>query len=109
MFHCPHCGKPIETSPGVPQQEDPRWLKLVHPKKVSIGFGSLVAIAITVALCSGVGSRGTSEIRSDIRDLDRKISHLGQMVQELREGIARRDERLPQSKSVSGSDAVANQ
>ena len=103
MFQCPHCGKPIETSPGVLRQEDPWWLKLVHPKRVSIGFGSLVAIAVIVALCSGVGSRGTSEIRSDIRDLDRKISQLEQMIRELRKDNPRRDERLPQSQSVSGS------
>jgi len=63
----------------------------------------LVAIAIIVALCSGAGSRGTSKIRNDIRDLDRKIGQLEQMVQELRKDITSRDKKSPLKSSASAA------
>jgi hypothetical protein len=87
VFNCPHCGESIETSPGDPEHEKSFW-QSQYARSVSIGGGSLFAIALIVALCSGAGTSGTSQLRSDIRELDSKIERVEELLGQLKkEGL----------------------
>ena len=83
MFRCPHCDQPINLAPTIQSPPESVWVSLTR-KPVSLGCGSLLAIAIIVAVCSGVSNRGVSEVRSDIRNLYDKIESLEQLVLELK-------------------------
>lgn len=82
IFNCPHCREPIEVHSGIQPPPESVWMSLTN-KPVSLGCGSLLAIAIIVAICSGTSTRGVSEVRGDIRSLDEKIENLERMVRQL--------------------------
>ena len=75
MFPCPHCGKGIEVKP---QPKIPWWQYDPGGARVSLGCGTLVIIAIIVA----VFSRGRDEmdaiqaLRNDIQELEQKIDSM---------------------------------
>lgn len=67
MFPCPHCGKTIDVGPPakVPWgQYDPS------------GCGTLILIAIIVAMFSRGGADDIRELRKDIQSLEQKIDRL---------------------------------
>ncbi len=73
MFSCPHCGKPIEVTP---QAEVPWWRYDSGGTPVSLGCGTLILIAIIVAMFSGNAGNGVQQLRNDVQALDRKIDDL---------------------------------
>ena len=73
VFSCPHCGKPIEVTP---QAKVPWWRYDPGGTPVSLGCGTLILIAIIVAMFSGNAGSGVRQLRSDIQALERKIDDL---------------------------------
>jgi hypothetical protein len=75
MFPCPHCGKPIEVGPlpkGSWRQFDPGGTR------ASLGCGTLILIAIIVAIFSRWGSDTETlrEVQQQIQQLEEKIDRL---------------------------------
>jgi len=82
MPTCPHCGQEIEPTqpPRVP------WWKLdLTQHGVNLGCGSLILIAIIVAICSGGGglSGRIERLDSDIQKLEKRIDDLGKAIDKL--------------------------
>jgi hypothetical protein len=75
MFHCPHCGKTIEMDSPTPV---PWWQYQPAQRSVSLGCGTLIIIAIIVAMFSQSGDESKS-----IRDLQRDIQKLQRTVDTL--------------------------
>jgi hypothetical protein len=73
VFSCPHCGKPIEVTP---QAKVPWWRYDPGGTPVSLGCGTLILIAIIVAMFSGNAGSGVQQLRNDIQALERKIGDL---------------------------------
>jgi hypothetical protein len=72
MFPCPHCGKAIETGPP----PDFAWYKYdPGGTRVSLGCGTLILIAIIVAMFSRVGDES-----DEIRDMRQEIQTLGKKI-----------------------------
>lgn len=78
MFPCPHCGKTIEIA--TPQEEHVPFYKYDPGNGVSLGCGTLILIAIIVAMFSGddVDSGDIRRLRDDIRSLEQKIDGIAQ-------------------------------
>ena len=75
MFPCPHCGKGIDV--GKPP--DVSWYKYdPGGTRVSLGCGTLILIAIIVAMFSGVGDESEA-----IRDLQKEVQTLEQKIDDL--------------------------
>lgn len=74
MFPCPHCGEPIE----VETPRDVPWYKDENGRNVSLGCGTLVIIAIIVAVFSGDGDDS-----NEIRALGKQIQSLEEKIDEL--------------------------
>jgi hypothetical protein len=75
MFPCPHCGKGIETGPppNVPWHKyDPGGTR------VSLGCGTLILIAIIVAMFSGTGDESDAirDLQKEIQTLEEKIDNI---------------------------------
>ncbi len=72
MFPCPNCGKPIEVGPP---PDVPWWRYDPGGTRVSLGCGTLILIAIIVAMFSrgGDDSREIRELQREIQTLERKI------------------------------------
>jgi hypothetical protein len=72
MFPCPHCGKPIEVGPpaNVP------WWQYTPGGNASLGCGTLILIAIIVAMFSRGGADEIRDLRKDIQSLEKKIDQL---------------------------------
>jgi hypothetical protein len=76
MLVCPHCHQPIEVAPRVKVSF---WR---HDLTPGLGCGSLLAIAIIVAMCSG-GLRHSDEIgtlRDEVKELAGKVDLLTETV-----------------------------
>lgn len=74
MFPCPHCGNKIDVAPPVKVSW---WQFDTGGTPVSLGCGTLILIAIIVAIFSGGGE--SSEIRAlqrDVQSLEQKIDNL---------------------------------
>lgn len=72
MFPCPHCGKAIEVGPP----EEVPWYKYdPGGARVSLGCGTLILIAIIVAMFSGRGdeSQAIRALQAEIQTLEQKI------------------------------------
>jgi hypothetical protein len=82
MPFCPHCGQEIETTPAA---NIPWWKLDLTRHGVNLGCGSLILIAIIVAVCSGGGRLSTKlgSLDADIQKLDQKIDELGKAVDKL--------------------------
>ena len=83
MFSCPHCGKPIEVTP---QAEVPWWRYASGGTPVSLGCGTLILIAIIVAMFSGNAGSGVQQLRNDIQALERKIGDLQLKLRNVQRG-----------------------
>lgn len=83
MPACPHCGQEIEptTPPSVPW-----WKPDLAQHGVNLGCGSLILIAIIVALCSGGGGLSTriENLDRDVQKLESKIDELSKAIDRLR-------------------------
>jgi hypothetical protein len=86
MPTCPHCGQAIEApeAPKVP------WWKLdLREHGVNLGCGSLILIAIIVAVCSGGGGLSgridgrIDRLDSDIQKLENRIGDLAKAIDKL--------------------------
>ena len=77
MFPCPHCHKTIEI--GIAPDGKVPWYKYDPGNpKVGLGCGTLLAIGIIVALCSG-GFGTQRELEHMQRDIDRLSDKLGEI------------------------------
>jgi hypothetical protein len=73
MFPCPHCGKTIEVG----QPAEVPWWKYEPGGGASLGCGTLIIIAIIVAMFSRSGADDiVRELRKDIQSLEQKIDRL---------------------------------
>jgi hypothetical protein len=80
MFPCPHCHKPIEIGIG-PDGKVPWYRFDPGDPKVGLGCGTLFVIGIIVYFCSGGPlSSGLSDLRSDIRRLEKKVDSLADSI-----------------------------
>lgn len=72
MFPCPHCGQPIESGP----QTKIAWYHYDSGRpNVSLGCGTLILIAIIVAMFSRGGGEADAirALRNEIKVLETKI------------------------------------
>lgn len=78
MFQCPHCRKTIEIAAS--QKEPVPWHQYDPGNGVSLGCGTLILIAIIVAMFSGDGvdSDDIRRLRDDIRSVEQKLDSLAQ-------------------------------
>ena len=85
MFPCPHCGRDVE---GKSPPKDVPWYMDVFGctrQTTSLGCGTLILIAIIVAVFSTVGDDdGVRGLRGDIRDLEVQVKELRGVERELR-------------------------
>jgi hypothetical protein len=83
MPTCPHCGREIE--PATPPQVV-WWKPDLTPHHVNLGCGSLILIAVIVAICSGGGglSGRIEHLDTNVQQLERKIDELGKMLDQMR-------------------------
>ncbi len=72
MFPCPHCGKPIAVEP---QAKIPWWQDEPGGAR-GLGCGTLIIIAIIVAIFSRGGADDISELRKEIQSLQQKIDRI---------------------------------
>ena len=72
MFPCPHCGKTIDVGPPgkVP------WWRYDAGGGASLGCGTLILIAIIVAMFSRGGADDIRGLRNDIQLLEQKIDRM---------------------------------
>lgn len=77
MFPCPHCGQPIESVP----QTRVAWYHYDSGRpNVSLGCGTLILIAIIVAMFSRGGDQSDAirALQKEIQVLETKIDQIGQ-------------------------------
>ena len=71
MFSCPHCGKTIGIGPS---PDVPWYTYHPGPTRASLGCGTLILIAIIVAIFSGDDeSDEIRALRQEIKALEQKI------------------------------------
>jgi hypothetical protein len=73
MFACPHCGKPIDVGPAA---KVPWWQYDSGGPNVSLGCGTLILIAIIVAIFSGGNKDEIRALRTEVRALEKKIDEI---------------------------------
>jgi hypothetical protein len=75
MYQCPHCGKIIEMDSPAPV---PWWQYQPAQRGVSLGCGTLILIAIIVAMFSRSGdeSKSIRALQNDIQKLQRTVEML---------------------------------
>ena len=75
MFPCPHCGKTIEVGPPAKVSW---WQYDPGGARVSLGCGTLILIAIIVAMFSRGGDETDAirALRKDIQALEEKIDNI---------------------------------
>jgi hypothetical protein len=78
MAVCPHCGKELVVSP---RRKAP-WWKYDPGPTANLGCGTLILIAIIVAMFSSRNTESVARLEQDLRNLQEKIDGL-------REGIER--------------------
>jgi hypothetical protein len=81
MSTCPQCGQEIEAA--IPPK-GPWWKSNLAPHGVNLGCGSLILIALIVAICSGGGglSDKIERLDRDVQMLEKRIDRLGKAVDE---------------------------
>ena len=80
MLACPHCGKEIEAK----APEKVSWWKYQPVNRgVSLGCGTLIIIAIIVAVFSG-----RNDISDDVSRLSQKVDELTVLVEEIHTSIS---------------------
>jgi cell division protein FtsL len=69
-----------------PVQPTPQRLPLVRLTKgqeVSLGCGTLILIAIIVAICSGKATVDLSPVQSRLNDIDKRLQQVEQKIDQL--------------------------
>ncbi len=76
---CPHCGNKLELTPlrQVP------WWKYDPGPKTNLGCGTLILIAILVAMFSSGNSESVARLEQQIRALEQKVDGLGKGIEKL--------------------------
>jgi hypothetical protein len=78
MFACPHCGKPIDVGPA---PKVPFWQYDSGGPNVSLGCGTLILIAIIVAIFSGDNDNEIRALHRDVRAIEKKLDAIdGKLV-----------------------------
>jgi hypothetical protein len=72
MFPCPHCGKTIDVGPPAKVP----WWQYDPGGGASLGCGTLILIAIIVAMFSRGGADDIRDLRKDIQSLEQKIDRM---------------------------------
>lgn len=81
MFRCPHCRQEIETGPEVKRP----WWQYNPGPTVNLGCGTLILIAIIVAIFSNTGDDGRQlrALHDKVQTVERKIDMLGDQIRKL--------------------------
>jgi hypothetical protein len=79
MAVCPHCGKELDMSPR-PQVP---WWRYDPGPTANLGCGTLVLIAIIVAMFSSRGTESVARLEQEVRALEKKIDGLGTRIEKL--------------------------
>jgi hypothetical protein len=85
MVVCPKCGYEFEPEP--PPRKP--WLRrdLAPMGVANLGCGSMILIAIIVAMCSGIGQ---ASLKTEIQKLEQKVDQLTAEVDKLQKAQANR-------------------
>ena len=79
MAVCPHCGKELDMSP---RRQVP-WWKYDPGPRANLGCGTLILIAIIVAMFSSRSSESVARLEQEVRTLQDKIDGLGHGIEKL--------------------------
>jgi hypothetical protein len=79
MFVCPHCGKELDVRP---RREVP-WWKYDPGPTARLGCGTLILIAIIVAVFSSRNTESVARLEQEVRGLQEKIDGLGKGIEKL--------------------------
>jgi hypothetical protein len=79
MAACPHCGKELDTSP---RRQVP-WWKYDPGPTANLGCGTLILIAIIVAMFSSRSTESLARLEQEVRNLQDKIDGLGEGIESL--------------------------
>ena len=79
MAVCPHCGKDLDVS----ARRQVPWWKYDPGSSENLGCGTLILIAIIVALFSSHNSDSAASLRQEVRTLQEKIDQLGKGIEKL--------------------------
>jgi hypothetical protein len=79
MFACPHCGKALDVSPR------PRasWWKYDAGPTANLGCGTLILIAVIVAMVSSRSTESVARLEQQVQALQEKIDGLGKGIEKL--------------------------
>ena len=92
MFPCPHCGKAIDVGPPAKVS----WWKYdPGGARVSLGCGTLILIAIIVAMFSRGGDETDAirALRKDIQTLEQKIDRIEVKLVAAHQAVPEHDNR----------------
>jgi hypothetical protein len=84
MLSCPYCNQDLEVA--VSRQESSFWRKNLTP---GLGCGSMIAIAIIVAMFSRGNSDDIERLSKDIRQLNANVAELDQKLTTLTTAVER--------------------
>jgi hypothetical protein len=79
MAACPHCGKELDMSPRHPAP----WWKYDPGPSANLGCGTLILIAIIVAMFSSRSAESVARLEQEVRNLQEKIDGLGEGIERL--------------------------
>jgi hypothetical protein len=84
-----HADQPIQ-----PRREKPARVWLAEGQNVSLGCGTLILIAIIVAIFSNRNSVDLAPVTSRLEVMDQKLQHLEQQLQKLDQKLERQDKKV---------------
>ena len=82
MVVCPHCGEELDVSPRPPRPRVP-WWKYDPGPTANLGCGTLILIALVVAMFSSGNKESLARLQQDVRALQEKIDGLGRGIEKL--------------------------
>jgi hypothetical protein len=82
MFMCPHCGKELDVRPR-PPRPPVSWWKYDPGPTANLGCGTLILIAIVVAMFSSRNTESVARLEQQVRALQEKIDGLGKGIEKL--------------------------
>jgi hypothetical protein len=82
MFMCPHCGKELDVSPKPPRPKV-SWWKYDPGPTANLGCGTLILIAIVVAMFSSGNTETVTRLKQEVRALQEKIDGLRRQIEKL--------------------------
>jgi hypothetical protein len=63
--------------------QEPLRVRLVKGQEVSLGCGTLILIAIIVAVCSGAATRDLAPLHRRLDDLDHRLERIERRLEEI--------------------------